>query len=177
IEHRDEHDPDGPVTVYNFHVATHHNYYVLAGELPVLVHNSAAHAARGVRGMRTTPMQYAKPGTLTSRAYDYQRAHTGLIEFQVSGGGKSVWADGIDGTTLVDAKYIENAASSPYTGTAPDFINASTVDEISRYGAVIGDPATSFTDLRIIVNHPDGAAYFSTMLSDLGIPGSVILSP
>ncbi|MGW8565269.1 hypothetical protein [Isoptericola sp. NPDC055881] len=43
IEHRDEHDPDGPVTVYNFHVATHHNYYVLAGDLPVLVHNAAGH--------------------------------------------------------------------------------------------------------------------------------------
>ena len=173
-EHR---DPDDAVTVHNFHVETHHNYYVLAGDLPVLVHNAAGHAARGVRRLRTTPMQYSKPGTLTSRAYDYQRAHTGMVEFEVVGGGKSVWADGIDGTTLVDAKYIENPASSPYTGTAPDFINASTIDEISRYGAVIGDAGTSFTDLRIIVNHPQGAEYFATMLDDLQIPGSVILSP
>ncbi|MFE7407733.1 polymorphic toxin-type HINT domain-containing protein [Isoptericola sp. NPDC057559] len=40
IEHR---DPADPVTVYNVHVETHHNYYVLAGDLPVLVHNAAGH--------------------------------------------------------------------------------------------------------------------------------------
>ncbi|WP_229738459.1 polymorphic toxin-type HINT domain-containing protein, partial [Isoptericola cucumis] len=177
IEQRDPDATDGPVTVYNFHVETHHNYYVLAGDLPVLVHNAGGHAARGVRGTRTTPMHYSKPGTLTSRAYDYQRAHTGLVEFEVVGGGKSVWADGIDGTTLVDAKYIENPASSPYTGTAPDFVNASTIDEMRRYGDVIGDPATSFTDLRIIVNDPQGAEYFARVLDDLQIPGSVIHSP
>ncbi|MFE7404991.1 polymorphic toxin-type HINT domain-containing protein [Isoptericola sp. NPDC057559] len=40
IEHR---DPGDAVTVYNFHVETHHNYYVLAGDLPVLVHNAGGH--------------------------------------------------------------------------------------------------------------------------------------
>ncbi len=40
VEQRDQNDP---VIVYNFHVATHHNYYVLAGTLPVFVHNSGAH--------------------------------------------------------------------------------------------------------------------------------------
>ncbi|MGF0117585.1 polymorphic toxin-type HINT domain-containing protein [Promicromonospora sp. Marseille-Q5078] len=40
IEHR---DPDDAVTVYNIHVETHHNYYVLAGDLPVLVHNAGGH--------------------------------------------------------------------------------------------------------------------------------------
>ena len=40
IEHRAENDP---VTVYNIHVEAHHNYYVLAGDLPVLVHNAAGH--------------------------------------------------------------------------------------------------------------------------------------
>jgi hypothetical protein len=34
IEHLDH-----PVAVYNFHVATHHNYYVYAGDIPILVHN------------------------------------------------------------------------------------------------------------------------------------------
>ncbi|MEN5074739.1 polymorphic toxin-type HINT domain-containing protein [Isoptericola cucumis] len=41
IEQRDQTDP---VTVYNFHVENHHNYYVLAGPLPVLVHNAGGHA-------------------------------------------------------------------------------------------------------------------------------------
>ena len=31
------------VTVYNIHVRTHHTYYVLAGDLPVLLHNAAGH--------------------------------------------------------------------------------------------------------------------------------------
>ncbi|MFD6177173.1 MULTISPECIES: polymorphic toxin-type HINT domain-containing protein, partial [unclassified Isoptericola] len=46
IEHRPE---DDAVTVYNFHVETHHNYYVLAGDLPVLVHNAAHRLPTGVR--------------------------------------------------------------------------------------------------------------------------------
>ena len=40
VEQRPE---DDPVTVYNVHVETHHTYYVLAGDLPVLVHNAAGH--------------------------------------------------------------------------------------------------------------------------------------
>ncbi|MFI2104616.1 polymorphic toxin-type HINT domain-containing protein [Isoptericola sp. NPDC019693] len=43
VEHRDEHAPDGPVAVYNVHVETHHDYYVLAGDVPVLVHNAGGH--------------------------------------------------------------------------------------------------------------------------------------
>jgi hypothetical protein len=38
IEHRDDAE-----TVYNIHVETHHNYFVYAGDVPVLVHN-AVHA-------------------------------------------------------------------------------------------------------------------------------------
>src|SRR5690606_31584855 len=36
-EQRDDTDAE---TVYNFHVETHHNYYVHAGDTPVLVHNA-----------------------------------------------------------------------------------------------------------------------------------------
>ncbi|MCK9795866.1 polymorphic toxin-type HINT domain-containing protein [Isoptericola sp. 4D.3] len=39
----DQRGTDDAVTVYNIHVETHHTYYVLAGDLPVLVHN-AVHA-------------------------------------------------------------------------------------------------------------------------------------
>ncbi|MFC8797208.1 polymorphic toxin-type HINT domain-containing protein [Promicromonospora sp. NPDC057138] len=42
-EQRDDADA---VTVYNFHAATNHNYYVYAGETPILVHN-AAHVPEG----------------------------------------------------------------------------------------------------------------------------------
>ena len=50
VEQRAETDPDGPVTVYNVHVETHHNYYVLAGTLPVLVHNAGGHSGAGRYG-------------------------------------------------------------------------------------------------------------------------------
>jgi hypothetical protein len=40
IEHRDQDDAE---TVYNFHVHTHHNYFVHAGDVPVLVHNAGGH--------------------------------------------------------------------------------------------------------------------------------------
>ncbi|GAA4850841.1 hypothetical protein GCM10023221_32890 [Luteimicrobium xylanilyticum] len=36
-------DASDAVTVYNLHVHTHHTYYVLAGNHPVLVHNMAGH--------------------------------------------------------------------------------------------------------------------------------------
>ncbi|MFC8733854.1 hypothetical protein ACFT5B_15490, partial [Luteimicrobium sp. NPDC057192] len=36
-------DETDAVTVYNIHVHTHHTYYVLAGDVPVLVHNAAGH--------------------------------------------------------------------------------------------------------------------------------------
>ncbi|MFC8597676.1 polymorphic toxin-type HINT domain-containing protein [Isoptericola sp. NPDC057191] len=62
IEHRDEHDPDGPVTVYNFHVATHHNYYVLAGDLPVLVHNAGGHDALAGEASQAFAKQLKKYG-------------------------------------------------------------------------------------------------------------------
>ncbi|MDR7384373.1 polymorphic toxin-type HINT domain-containing protein [Promicromonospora iranensis] len=49
----------GPVVVYNFHVQSHHNYYVLAGDQPVLVHNTGANHGKaaskliGKNGTRT----------------------------------------------------------------------------------------------------------------------------
>jgi len=40
-----------PVTVYNIHVRTHHTYYVLAGAVPVLVHNMAGHQGGRLTGV------------------------------------------------------------------------------------------------------------------------------
>ena len=42
IEHRDQDDAE---TVYNFHVHTHHNYYVHTGDVAVLVHKAGGHGA------------------------------------------------------------------------------------------------------------------------------------
>jgi hypothetical protein len=42
-------------TVYNFHVETHHNYYVYAGSLPVLVHNAGHTTPDGIPGLKFKP--------------------------------------------------------------------------------------------------------------------------
>lgn len=50
VVERLETSPDGaggPVAVYNFHVQTHHSYYVVVDDVPVLVHNAAGHGASG----------------------------------------------------------------------------------------------------------------------------------
>lgn len=58
-------------------------------------------------------MHYDKPGSMPSAAYDYQRDITGLYEFQVTGGGEKVWADGIDGTTHRGCEVHYEAAEQP----------------------------------------------------------------
>jgi hypothetical protein len=51
-EQRDEADAE---TVYNFHVETHSNYYVHAGDLLVLVHNAGHTAPDGIPGLKFKP--------------------------------------------------------------------------------------------------------------------------
>ncbi|WP_212759467.1 polymorphic toxin-type HINT domain-containing protein, partial [Promicromonospora citrea] len=46
---------DQAETVYNFHVETHHTYYVYAGDTPVLVHNAAHSAPDGIPGLKFKP--------------------------------------------------------------------------------------------------------------------------
>ncbi|MFC8733964.1 hypothetical protein ACFT5B_16050, partial [Luteimicrobium sp. NPDC057192] len=64
-------DETDAVTVYNIHVHTHHTYYVLAGDVPVLVHNAAGHAdpASALRGWRSERFQFgAESFSLDRRA-------------------------------------------------------------------------------------------------------------
>src|SRR5712692_7066421 len=63
-----------------------------------------------VAGLRTTE-------TPTRTAKDlYERAQTGPLNYLVEGGGKQVWADGVRvaDANLLEAKYVENPARSPY---------------------------------------------------------------
>ncbi|MFD6178489.1 MULTISPECIES: polymorphic toxin-type HINT domain-containing protein, partial [unclassified Isoptericola] len=66
IEHRPE---DDAVTVYNIHVETHHNYYVLAGDLPVLVHNAGGHGAASRVTVRQVKQALGRAG-MSVRKYD-----------------------------------------------------------------------------------------------------------
>jgi hypothetical protein len=55
-------DETDPVTVYNIHVRAHHTYYVLAGDVPVLVHNMAGHG-------------HAVPGDTPAIDWGHQEKH------------------------------------------------------------------------------------------------------
>lgn len=131
----------------------------------------------GITDIRATPMHYDKIGSMASEAYDYQRDIAGMLEFEISGNGESVWADGVDGDALIDAKYVTKPQSSPYTGTVPDFIIDTTREELRRYGQVIADPRTRYTELQIVTNNEEAATFLGGLMAEYGVPGRTIVRP
>lgn len=83
--------------------------------------------------------------------------------------GVTIRADGIavdvDSVVAVDAKFTGNPLRSPYTGTAPGFMQGNVLaefdSEIWRYGHVIDDPANPVGRLRIIANTPESLAFLT----------------
>jgi hypothetical protein len=163
----------GPPTTIDDPRSTLHTYYVIAGDTPVLVHNCGGDLPDGAIASRPAV------GSGPSRAY--QVAHTGECEYLCTGGGQSVWADGIEATDLLDAKFVGNPARSPFIpGSAiPDkiraMIHAQTESEFSRYAAVINDSGNPFTGLRVITNHQGAVPYFQGLMSKFGINGTVVV--
>jgi hypothetical protein len=163
----------GPPTVVNVQFCHDQTYYVLAGDTPVLVHNCGGDLPDGAVASR--------PAVGSGPRRAYQVTHAGDCEYLCTGGGQSVWADGIDATTLLDAKFVGNPARSPFIpGSAiPDriraMIHAQTESEFSRYAAVIADPGNPFTGLRVITNHQGAVPYFQGLMSRFGINGSVVV--
>ena len=93
--------------------------------------------------------------------------------------------DGVDFNTasIIDAKFIDNAARSPYipTSACPDFVRTNVInqldDELRRIKAVIDDATTPARDLRIITNNQDAANFFRQKLQELDIIGDVTVNP
>jgi hypothetical protein len=83
----------------------------------------------------------------------------------------------------LDAKYVSNPGRSPFVpgGKVPDFIqakiDAKMNDEFSRYAAVINDPGNPLVGLRVITNEPGAVPYFTDLMQQHGIPGSVVVDP
>ncbi len=157
--------------VYNFDIEDNENYYVT--EDGILVHNgyfddltARNNVARGDAGA-------------------YQSRTVGDTEYQLSGGGANVWADGIDETTNMaqDAKYVGNEARSPFIGDSniPPFIRdkimADLNDEFSRYSQVINDPSNPIEGLEIITNNPNAVSTFEDLMNTHNIPGTVTVKP
>ncbi len=100
-------------------------------------------------------------------------------------GGEEIWADGISFQTgqLLEAKFIENPANSPYISSSriPPFIRTKAVSDVEnefrRYAAVINDPETPVVGLLVIVNIAEAVPFFESLLSQFNLPGSVIVLP
>lgn len=127
---------------------------------------------------------FPRKNTPTNTPKDlYEIRHTGPENIQVSGGGESIWADGIrpSDATLLETKYIGNPERSPFIAgsDAPDFIRDSVVaevdDEFRRYAAVIHDAQTPVEALEVITNDSRAIPFFEDLLQKYGIPGRVVI--
>lgn len=118
-------------------------------------------------------------------ASDFQKKHAGMEEILVEGGGKQVWADGArtSDAHLLDAKYVDKPASSPYVeGSTCDerirrIIRNKEAEQFSRYAAVILDPETPVMGLEIIINDARAMSFFEALLKEFGIPGRIVVRP
>ncbi|MDJ0383206.1 restriction endonuclease fold toxin-2 domain-containing protein [Streptomyces sp. G-G2] len=167
-------------TTYDLTINSLHTYYVVAGGVPILVHNINT-------GCPTSYALSLKTGAPKGSGANqaYQIRVVGSTEYHATGGGTQVWADGLDINTsqLLDAKHVGNAGRSPFVpgGKVPDFIQAKidlkVDDEFSRYSAVINDPGNPLVGLHVITNESGAVPYFTDRMQQHGIPGSVSVVP
>lgn len=120
-----------------------------------------------------------------SQRYQFQIRHCGNEEIRVRDGGEEIWADGVNYETgeLIEAKFIENPANSPYVdeSNVPPFIrtkvHGDVENEFRRYGAVINDSKTPVVKLLVIVNIREAVPFFEKLLSQFNIFGTVVVMP
>jgi hypothetical protein len=126
-----------------------------------------------------------RPTPTYSQRHQFQIRHCGTEEIRVRDGGEEIWADGINSETgqLLEAKFIENPANSPYisSSSVPHFIRIKVVSDVEnefrRYAAVINDPETPVVGLQVIVNIEEAVPFFESLLNQFNLPGSVIVLP
>ncbi len=126
-----------------------------------------------------------RPTPTYSQRYQFQIRHCGTEEIRVRDGGEEIWADGINFQTrqLLEAKFIENPANSPYVSNSkiPPFIRTKVVNEVEnefrRYAAVINDSETPVLELQVIVNIEAAVPFFESLLFQFKLPGSVVVMP
>jgi hypothetical protein len=123
------------------------------------------------------------PRETPEKAMEFQKKHAGAEEFLVEGGGKQVWADGARASDarLLDTKHVDKPETSPFIegsacgDTARQFIRKKEADLLLRYAAVIRDPVTPAVGLEVIVNDARAVLFFESLMSELGIPGRVVV--
>lgn len=118
-----------------------------------------------------------------SKRHEFQIRHCGSEEIRVKDGNEEIWADGIDFQKgeLLEAKFIENPAKSPYISGSqiPPFIRTKIIgdveNEFRRYAAVINDPNTPINSLKIIVNMEEAKPFFKSLLLKFNLSGCVVV--
>jgi hypothetical protein len=159
--------------------------YGLEHALPTSFFSSVAVAASPTKAVVEAWIKtLEKKATPTSAPEDlYEIKHTDPYNYLIKGGGEQIWADGIRSSdaSVLDAKYVGNAARSPYIPDSgcPAFISkkidAKTDDEFRRYAAVINDATTPVDKMEVITNNKEAAAYFKCFLTKHNISGQVVV--
>ncbi|UQU62536.1 hypothetical protein COUCH_26335 [Couchioplanes caeruleus] len=138
--------------------------------------------ASGASGQAAGATGRTRPAVGSGAARDYQVAKAGPTETEVAGGGEKVFADGVSGPELVEAKHV-GSKKSPFVSNSgvPDFIqkkiDAQQQDEFRRYGAVLRDPGSGYQRLRVVTNSEEAVPYFRKMMRDYNVPGEIVVEP
>ena len=166
-------------------------YYV--GDAGLWVHNTdCAMDVRGAEGnwhgVNNTVDSYVsglyKLETPTGKASGlFEVEQTGPHNYRVPAGNTTIDIDGFNGTTMLDAKFVEKPSVSPYVNDSnvPSFLREKILKEqqweIQRYKAVIDDPAVPFNRLDVLTNEPKAVPYFKSLMDQYSVPGSVKVVP
>jgi len=144
---------------------------------------------RGIPQVRWEEESYARwlnsletrPATGGTPQMGFQRGAVGPTEYHVHGmGDKQVWADGIEGTRIIDAKMVIRPKSSPQLGTAPRFIAEYITDdwrdEFGRMKNAILDPKNPLRSVEVRVDSEASVSFWESFLSEQKIPGKVVVA-
>lgn len=101
----------------------------------------------------------------------FQHQVCGQTESLVSNEEITYWADGIEGTTLVDAKFVSENKKSPFRQECPDFVQKfvedSITEEFNRVKQIL--ETTYFTSFKVIINDELAIDFFQKVGSEVGL--------
>jgi hypothetical protein len=152
---------------------------------PLLSPQNQAAATKWMLSLEPSGIRGSSP---SDPEYQYQLRVAGPTEYHMQGGSaQAVWADGFrpaDGA-IIESKYVGDSNKTCFTpnneNDRPQFlydkILAQQSDEISRYGAVIQDPANQARFVEIETNDPIAGLYFQVQLGLQHVNGKVRLIP
>lgn len=118
-----------------------------------------------------------------SRNNQFEIKYAGEDNVQVFGETKSFWVDGIENETVLEVKFILDAAKSPYIfgSKTPDFIREKILSEVrsefERISLILKDKSNPLTELRVIINKIQALAFFEMLLNEFKIYGEVVVKP